>query len=368
MLLGLSYMIEFLQVRRRYPRLLPYAILYLLLISSVYFVNFYISYLWLSHLQLTFTVITLIIFMLLLSYMALRGRKAEKFFAVGLLVQYLGAIILIMELTGAIPYSVLIDNALLISSGIAVLFMAFSLVLQLHAEQIQQATAYKRMLRNESRLRDVKEQSLKQQKALNEELEERVQQRTKDLSDAMDQLSESNLLLKELSNSDSLTGLHNRRFFERQLKSNWDSLIDLEGPLSVMMIDVINLNHLNERFGYRVGDKAIQDVANIIRQVVSRPTDTLCRYRGQEFALLLPETSETQAIALAEKLARQVSNDAIGGDENAIINICIGIETQYPHLGHNRQLMIENTEIALRHAKESDEEKIVHFANTRRRH
>jgi diguanylate cyclase (GGDEF)-like protein len=115
---------------------------------------------------------------------------------------------------------------------------------------------------------------------------------------------------------DALTGLHNRRWlddmFEQELvHSRREGL-----PLCLLMLDVDHFKSYNDRYGHVAGDCVLTGVAEGLRGAL-RPNDMLARYGGEEFALLLPQTQESDALALAERLRRIVAEvrvqDANGG-------------------------------------------------------
>lgn len=107
--------------------------------------------------------------------------------------------------------------------------------------------------------------------------------------------------LREQSEIDQLTGLFNRRKLEHELTSHYDSYVRHSIPTCMLMFDLDNLKKINDSKGHHAGDEAIQAAANICRSVL-RVTDFACRFGGDEFVVVLPNTVYDQAIQLAENI------------------------------------------------------------------
>lgn len=127
-----------------------------------------------------------------------------------------------------------------------------------------------------------------------QELELRVQERTRALEDANRQLS-------ELASRDSLTGLYNRRHFNEILGQLFAESTRYQTDLTCMMIDLDNLKSVNDTLGHQMGDRLIALTAQSIRLSI-RESDIAIRYGGDEFAILLPRTSPEDARQCAERL------------------------------------------------------------------
>jgi len=114
------------------------------------------------------------------------------------------------------------------------------------------------------------------------------------------------VMLEQLALIDPLTGLGNRRRFDQALDNEWKRALRQQTPLGLMIIDVDNFKAFNDRYGHGVGDQVLRFVGDSLRSVVKRPSDQLVRYAGDEFAVLLPDTTEAGARALAEHLVQVV--------------------------------------------------------------
>lgn len=113
--------------------------------------------------------------------------------------------------------------------------------------------------------------------------------------------------MKIKASRDGLTGVYNRAFFDDVLKSELE-LVERSGrSLSLVMIDVDFFKKVNDTYGHSEGDRVLVQVATALQSVV-RQSDFLCRYGGEEFAVILPNTDRDQAISLAQRLCAEIRN------------------------------------------------------------
>jgi diguanylate cyclase (GGDEF)-like protein len=116
-----------------------------------------------------------------------------------------------------------------------------------------------------------------------------------------DELSKANKRLRELSQTDALTGVANRRLFEERLQHEFLRLRRAKKFLSLMMIDVDYFKSYNDYYGHQQGDETLERIASCIADTVNRPADLVARYGGEEFIVLLPDTDES-ALDLANDI------------------------------------------------------------------
>jgi len=140
-------------------------------------------------------------------------------------------------------------------------------------------------------------------------------------------LEEANLRLRDISERDPLTGLANRRRFGDAFATEWRRAHRDGRPLSIAVIDVDHFKLYNDRLGHQAGDTCLAAVAAAARDSVHRAGDLAARWGGEEFVLLLPETSEDGAAAVAEHLrallaARALAHPAAAG---ACVTVSVGV-------------------------------------------
>ena len=110
---------------------------------------------------------------------------------------------------------------------------------------------------------------------------------------------------EQLSVTDALTGLLNRRYLEKRLSEEILRSKRHRFPMSIMLLDVDNFKAYNDTFGHPAGDTALKIVANVLKDIL-RGADVAARYGGEEFAILLPQTTSTEAAVIAERLRQRI--------------------------------------------------------------
>lgn len=113
-------------------------------------------------------------------------------------------------------------------------------------------------------------------------------------------------LLRELAFVDGLTGLHNRRYFDERFEAEFQRARRNGTPLGVLLVDVDFFKRYNDHYGHLAGDDALRGVAVALRSALKRPGDLVCRYGGEEFVVLLPETELEGAQRVAAQLEAAV--------------------------------------------------------------
>lgn len=139
------------------------------------------------------------------------------------------------------------------------------------------------------------------------QMDELVQERTRQLQQALDDAEELKQRYETLSVIDDLTQLHNRRFFFPETRASLARAVRQKSPFSVLLIDVDHFKVVNDNFGHATGDVVLRQVAEIIQQQI-REGDILARFGGEEFVLALPNTDQTGAMQLAERIRSAVKN------------------------------------------------------------
>lgn len=132
--------------------------------------------------------------------------------------------------------------------------------------------------------------------------------------------------LLELSNTDALTSLRNRRAFDERLIAAFEHARRYERPLSLAIVDVDHFKAINDEHGHDMGDAILRKVANTIG-ANTRQTDFAARVGGEEFAILLPETALFEALQFGEKLRASVASEPILAQR---VTVSIGIAS-FPH-------------------------------------
>jgi diguanylate cyclase (GGDEF)-like protein len=159
--------------------------------------------------------------------------------------------------------------------------------------------------------------------------------------------------LEKLSQTDALTGICNRFVFDRTVESEWNSCKRQFSPLSLIMVDIDFFKKFNDNSGHQEGDECIRRVANALSACARRSSDTVTRYGGDEFAVILPDTDEQSAWELAEQVRKMVENLDFSSKHSISkkMSISIGLCTVVPSCKSSIDEFIRSADKALYEAK-----------------
>jgi two-component system cell cycle response regulator len=135
--------------------------------------------------------------------------------------------------------------------------------------------------------------------------------------------------LKELAITDDLTKLYNSRHFYNQLENEINRYKRYQRPLSLLLIDVDHFKEYNDTYGHLEGDKVLFNIAKLIKSCL-RTMDTAYRYGGEEFTVILPETTCNAAMMVSERINKVVKDDLFIEDDKKDLSVSIGVTEYLP--------------------------------------
>ena len=172
--------------------------------------------------------------------------------------------------------------------------------------------------------------------------------------------------INEVSTTDELTGLHNRKYLQERLDAEISRARRYKTPLSCLLFDIDFFKVVNDMYGYEWGDVLLRNLSDKLKNMI-RKEDVLTRYGDEEFIVILPNTSEDNAFLFAERFRRDIEKMEFipaGEDERHPITVSGGIST-YPCLKNveeDANTIIRYAEHALYNAKKRGKNKIVQFS------
>ena len=185
-----------------------------------------------------------------------------------------------------------------------------------------------------------------------------------DLIKRLAEVEKENKHLRSLSLTDALTGLYNYRFFYKQLEIEMARTRRTGHSCSLMMIDLDNFKLLNDTWGHVEGNNFLVEVASTVGQNV-RPTDILCRYGGDEFAVIMPATGLFDAMRIGQRLRECLS--AIPWKLDHAVSASIGLAEYLPDSEGDASAFIDMADRALYKAKKTGKNRICFEAPPERR-
>ena len=185
-------------------------------------------------------------------------------------------------------------------------------------------------------------------------------------SELYSRLRQANRQLRQLAILDPLTGIANRRCFDRVLKNEWHRLAREQKPLSLIMCDIDCFKAYNDNYGHLAGDSCLKQVADVLQKSTKRAADSVARYGGEEFAAILPDTDARGALFVAQNISQILKKQKIPHCASTVsdyVTISIGIATEIPTSITRIEHLIEMADNALYQAKEQGKNQIVHSSS-----
>jgi diguanylate cyclase (GGDEF)-like protein len=170
-------------------------------------------------------------------------------------------------------------------------------------------------------------------------------------------------VLKRLVFIDALTHAFNRRYFDERLAEEWGRAQRTGRPLGLILIDVDYFKQFNDVNGHQRGDDALRQVAQALKGTILRPGDVVCRYGGEEFACLLPDTDLDGALQVAQRMKLAVRDLAIGHPASAVaevLTISAGVAVRTPTSRGDAAALLALADAQLYRAKAEGRARVCH--------
>lgn len=254
-----------------------------------------------------------------------------RYYVIAWLSFLFGGVLLALNKLSVIPANFLTEYAIQFGSVLEAVLLSFAMAERINVERKLRFAA--------------QDEALQVTRRLNEELEQRVLERTQELEVL-------NARLEEMSNTDLLTKLKNRRYLETVMQSEWARCKRYGHEFAVMMMDVDFFKKVNDQYGHPAGDACLKQVAERISNSIRWPSDQLARYGGEEFCMILPETSEEGALVVAERIRKAVeAKPIVTESESFLITLSIGVCVGRPTEKGSVEDMLKSADLALYQSK-----------------
>jgi two-component system, cell cycle response regulator len=164
----------------------------------------------------------------------------------------------------------------------------------------------------------------------------------------------------EMAITDALTGLHNRRYMESHLSTLVEQAASRGKPLTVLVLDIDYFKSVNDTHGHDAGDEVLREFSQRLKKSI-RGIDLACRYGGEEFVVVMPETDMAVATMVAERLRRRIASEPfpISQGANAVeVTISIGLAARHS-VSDNAANILKRADQALYRAKRDGRNRVV---------
>jgi diguanylate cyclase (GGDEF)-like protein len=256
------------------------------------------------------------------TWLCIKGLAIARYYTFAWAVLFICVVVVSLDVLNIINVNLPFYYILMIGAGIETVLLALILAISHNQQRQTLLDTQAKLLNKERQAQHSQRDMLALQENTTEDLEYKVQERTLELEIALRELSETNRELQEKNTLDALTGISNRSYFDKKYKAEVRRSRREQTQLSIVMMDIDHFKNVNDKYGHLVGDECIKCVANTLNKALKRPSDDVCRYGGDEFALILPSTDLEGALVLVEQLRDKIEKASIQ-DSNMSINITI---------------------------------------------
>ena len=221
-------------------------------------------------------------------HQAWQRQRMAYYFLGAYAVFCLGAVFLAIRALGWIENGWLVTHALQMGSALEMLLLAFALADRFHV-------LYQEKMLAQTQAQSAQQALVRVMQDNQHALQQQVAERTAALETA-------NRQLQDLSNTDGLTGVANRRRLDAALTAEWLRAQRQQQPLAVVMLDVDWFKHYNDHFGHLAGDECLRQLGGILLDTINRSGDLVARYGGEEFVFIAPHTRAPEATVMADRV------------------------------------------------------------------
>jgi diguanylate cyclase (GGDEF)-like protein len=275
------------------------------------------------------------------SWLWMKGLAIAQYYTLAWAVLFISGFSVALDTLNIVNFNLPSYYLLMLGAGVETVFLALILAISHNQQRQTLLNTQAELLNKERQAQHAQKDMLALQQNATEDLEYKVQERTLELEIALRELSETNRELQEKNTLDALTGIRNRSYFDKKYQAEVRRSRREQTQLSVVMMDIDHFKNVNDQYGHLVGDECIKTVARTLEKALKRPSDDVCRYGGEEFALILPSTDLAGAMVLVENLRAAIEKTTIESEDASVnITISAGIGTAIADLNQPEDIIL----------------------------
>jgi diguanylate cyclase (GGDEF)-like protein len=355
----LMLMISFLKLKEKNP--IAYKVMFVVAFISgiLLLLTFLIPYSFTIRLTSAITMITCSM-SLILGYISLfKGDPDARYFCLAWTATFIGVTALAAVKIGLIPSNFWTSNAGQIGVIFLVSFLSFALANRFNREKELRISAQNASIESEIVVRQSQEEILQAKIFANDQLELKVEERTKTMQKALIELENANSRLELASTTDALTTLFNRGHFENRLDVEFKRAARHNRELSAIICDVDHFKNVNDTYGHKVGDDCLRSVALTLKHKITRSGDLIARFGGEEFIILLVDTPLQDAISIAQSLCDAIRHtDLLSNHQQITLTASFGVASLTQADIESAEALIHNADIALYQSKNNGRDQV----------
>lgn len=333
------------------------------LLSIIYIVatiaSFVAPYAIMIRLLLLLLLFSIPIILLVSISLALKGSAIARFFSAAWGVLMLSGLAASADNFHWVSLPIDSSYLLMVGGMTETLLLALAIATSYSLQRKEARQAHREAAENEINALQAQDEVLALQKQAQIDLEEQVLVRTQEFEEALSGLSKVNDELQGMSETDTLTGLTNRRFFETRILAEAARSRRERQPLALALLDIDHFKQVNDKFGHPSGDDCLIAFAESLKSVVKRPSDVISRFGGEEFVMLLPNTSIEGANILLEQCRLAIENLVVHTHGEKIqFTVSAGVTSRVVGADDECEKMLAHADKLLYQAKEDGRNRV----------
>ncbi|AUM14411.1 diguanylate cyclase [Ketobacter alkanivorans] len=294
-----------------------------------------------------------------LLHQCMTGNYWARYLMAGWSVLITGTLFFVASQMGWIAHNVLIEYIHAAGLALGNVMVTSALAARMQRERSEKNKAMKKVLDLAQEVTELTREKEQIAASARDELDRRVDQKTRDLSIMLEQLKTSNEKLEHATLTDALTGVGNRRYLDNMFPEMIKQCQQTRTSLGVLVIDADHFKRINDEFGHIMGDECLKKIAVILQRFSRRNLDVLVRYGGEEFILLLPATDEGGVLKVAESIRHHIQYASFWcNDQRIPVTVSIGMHAGVPAAHVTAESLLVKADEALYQAKKNGRNRV----------
>lgn len=270
-----------------------------------------------------------------------------------------GYCVFLLSMFDVLPYGSSVLYLQAIGLGLGNLLVTTAIAARVRRERAEKVSAMHQALELSQEVARLTREKEQIENAANLQLQQEVEQKTRELNEMLEYLQNSNRRLERDSQSDPLTGLHNRRYLDSVFPDTIDQCKRHRSSLGVLVIDADHFKKINDNFGHLAGDEVLRKLSTILQKYCRRNLDILVRYGGEEFVMLLPATELEGVLKIAESIRHHVQYAQFWFDDQRVpVTVSMGVHVCIPPVHATPENLMHKADEALYQAKSNGRNRI----------
>lgn len=180
------------------------------------------------------------------------------------------------------------------------------------------------------------------------------------------ELEKANKSLRKFSFNNPLTGIWNRRKYDQTVEMEWRRCLRYKKPIALILMDIDYFKEFNDLYGHMAGDECLIKIGDILKNSLTRASDMVARYCGEEFIVLLPDEGKEGAIRVAEMLRLKIESKNIPHEKSSVsiyVTVSIGVTSMVPEINTSYEDLFMVADRALYQAKDAGRNQVKFLIN-----